>query len=109
MPGESALRRTMLFRFPNRADMRGLTEASAELVDLDGGIYRYLLAGQVVRAEFPGPLAAGQACYAVRFLADAERLWRLNQDMHLEELAPPPAPALPRLGDGPSSARSSAS
>ncbi len=68
--------------------MLAFTEAPAELVDLDGRIYRYLLAGQVVRAEFPDRPAAGQASYAVQFLDDAKRLWQLNQDMHLEELAP---------------------
>jgi hypothetical protein len=93
---------------PDPADMRAFTEAEAELVDLAAGIYLYLLAGQVIRAEFPRPQDDAQVTYAVRFLDDAERLWQLNQDMHLEELAPPPAPALPRPGEGPASARPTA-
>jgi hypothetical protein len=93
---------------PNPADILAYTQPEAELVDLDGGIYRYLLAGQVIRAGFPEQPDDAQVSYAVQFLDDAERLWQLNQDMHLEELAPPPAPAHPRPGDGPAAARPSA-
>jgi hypothetical protein len=89
--------------------MLDYTQAEPELVDLDAGIYRYLLAGQVIRAEFPEPPDYSQVSYAVQFLDDAQRLWQLNQDMHLEELAPPPAPTLPRPGDAPASAQPSAS
>lgn len=85
----------------NPADMLNFMPAEADQVDMDAGLYRYVLADQVIRAGFPELPDDARISYTVRFLDDAERLWQLNEDMHLEELPPPPTPTLPRPGDAP--------
>lgn len=84
----------------SHADVMNYMPADPREVDQQQGIYRNLLAGQVIRVGFPARRPGALPRYAVRFLDDAVAKWQLNDDMHLEPMPPPAPPTLPGASPG---------